>query len=184
LKDERTASQLQERYRELYAKYYSHEVVFDRLKKPCTGLIMDEVRGGGWNVPMRGGSDALSAGLLAAIMTIGSMDRAAGREIWNYMRQETTRLAPRSAFEAVGQDILNLGGAGGSSVDRPLTDFEKMLQEDLEALLFVRLPQIPSSRAFGRDPAGTITEYFGRVPLDRSKWQLHPTPPRPFPPPH
>lgn len=184
LKDDRTARSLQERYRELYAKYYAHEVVFDRTTKPCTGLIMDEVRGEGWNVPARGPSNVLSAGLLSAIMAIGSMDPGAGKEIWNTMRQETTRLSPRVAFEAVGEDLLNLGGAGGTAVERRLTPFEKLLQEDLEAVLFIRLPQIPSSRAFGRDPAGTIYEYFGRVPLDRSKWQVHPTPARPFPPPH
>ena len=59
-----------------------------------------------------------------------------------------------------------------------------MIQEDLVAILFVRLPQIPSSRQFGREPVGGVVDYFMRAPKDRSKWQTVPSYPRPFPPPH
>jgi hypothetical protein len=40
---------------------------------------------------------------------------------------------------------------------------------DTEAVLFVRIPQIPSSRRFGTYPAGFLTELAGRAPWRRSE---------------
>ena len=58
-----------------------------------------------------------------------------------------------------------------------------MIQEDLDAILFVRVPQIPSSRTFGRYPVYDAEDYFHRAPLIHSQWQTHPSVPRSFPPP-
>ena len=52
---------------------------------------------------------------------------------------------------------------------------------DLDALAFVRIPQFPSSRAFGDAPAVTTREYQARVPNDPALVQIVPVPPRPFP---
>src|SRR4030095_8419218 len=56
-----------------------------------------------------------------------------------------------------------------------------MLAQDLDALAFVRIPQFPSSRAFGDAPAVTTREYNARVPNDPALAQVVPVPPRPFP---
>src|SRR6185295_140499 len=53
--------------------------------------------------------------------------------------------------------------------------------QDLDALAFVRIPQLPSSRAFGDAPAVTTREYSARVPDDPALVQSVPVPPRPFP---
>jgi hypothetical protein len=55
-----------------------------------------------------------------------------------------------------------------------------MLAQDLDALAFVRFPQLPSSRRFGDAPAVTVFEYRTRVP-DPNHAQIVPVPPRPFP---
>ena len=64
---------------------------------------------------------------------------------------------------------------------RQLTDFEKQLGKDIEALVFVRIPQIPSSRAYGLSPVASFSEYLTQAPEDQSKWKIVPTEPRPFP---
>ena len=56
-----------------------------------------------------------------------------------------------------------------------------MLAQDLTALAFVRIPQFPSSRAFGDAPAATTREYKARIPDDPALAQAVPVPPRPFP---
>ena len=68
---------------------------------------------------------------------------------------------------------------------RPSQDpkaLEKLLREDLEALVFVRIPQIPSSRAFGSFPISSFDEYMKRVPEDKAQWKIVPVDARPFPP--
>ena len=56
-----------------------------------------------------------------------------------------------------------------------------MLAEDVEAVAFLRFPQLPSSRAFGAAPAITTWEYRTLVPSDPGEAQIVAVPPRPFP---
>ncbi len=56
-----------------------------------------------------------------------------------------------------------------------------LMRDDLEALVFVRIPQLPSSRAFGSYPVSSIDEYMKRLPADKSKWKIVPVGPRPLP---
>ncbi len=53
-----------------------------------------------------------------------------------------------------------------------------MVADDVEAILFVRFPQFPSSRAFGDAPVVTPWEYRSRLPAVP---QVVPVPDRPFP---
>jgi hypothetical protein len=64
---------------------------------------------------------------------------------------------------------------------RQINAFEQMLAQDLESLLFLRVPQIPSSRAWGNYPIVTAWEYTARIPSDPDALQIIPVPPRPFP---
>ncbi|MBI5203077.1 MAG: hypothetical protein HY925_15905 [Elusimicrobia bacterium] len=186
LKDGAIPLRIQEQYKDFYQKYYDHSVKYNRATKPCASLVIDLLReDNGWNIPTRGPTDVITARLLSTLVGVGSGDRKAGQDMYTFMRQERTRLFPRAAFEATGSDLLKLAGAQGSSVDRQLTPFEKELQENLIAILYVHLPQIPSSRAFGLHPIEDTVDYFHRVPLSHSKWKVGgPTSPRPFPPPH
>jgi hypothetical protein len=57
-----------------------------------------------------------------------------------------------------------------------------MLAEDIEALVWLRVPQLPSSRAWGDYAVVTKREYEARLPADRSQAKIIPVPPRLFPP--
>jgi hypothetical protein len=57
-----------------------------------------------------------------------------------------------------------------------------MLAEDIIAVLWLRIPQLPSSRAWGDYAVVTRREYAARLPADRSLAKIIPVPPRPFPP--
>ena len=56
-----------------------------------------------------------------------------------------------------------------------------MLGDDIDALVFLRVPQIPSSRAWGDYPVVTAWEYNARFPADPKLQKIIPVPPRPFP---
>ena len=185
MKDARVPLRFQEAFTAQYAKYYSQEIKYDKTSKNCTALIADPVRAEGWNFPEAGKTPSLIAKLLSKAVSLASKDPAAGEQIYRSLREEPTRSFPRASFNAVGGDLLTIAGAFGAEPSgREYSPLEKMIQEDLVAILFVRLPQIPSSRQFGREPVGGVVDYFMRAPKDRSKWQTVPSYPRPFPPPH
>jgi hypothetical protein len=185
MKDKRAPLELQEKFKDQYAKYYSHEIKYDRTHKTCAALIVDPLKDDGWRVPADGPTPAPIAAIVSKLVQATSKDPNAGKQIYDTLREEPTRVFPRPAFDSAGGDLLKMVGAPGADpVGRELTPFEKEIQEDLVAILFVRLPQIPSSRAFGRDPAGGVFDYFTRTPLDHAKWKTTPSVPRPFPPPH
>ena len=185
MKDARVPRRFQEAFKEQYAKYYAQDIKYDKTHRNCTALIADPVRAEGWKIPETGPTPSLIALLISKAVALAAKDPAAGAQIYQSLREEPTRSFPRASFNAAGGDLLGLAGASGAEpAGREYSPVEKMIQEDLSAILFVRLPQIPSSRKLGRDPAGSVTDYFMRTPSDRSKWQTVPTSPRPFPPAH
>lgn len=185
MKDDRVPLQFQETFKEQYRKYYAQDLKYEHTHENCTALIADPVRADGWKFPEQGPTPKLIALLMSKAVALASGDKKAGEQIYESLREEPTRSFPRASFDSVGADLLSLAGSyGADPLGRTLSPMEKRIQEDLIAVLFVRMPQIPSSRKFGRDPAGGVVDYFTRVPTDRSKWQTVPTFPRPFPPPH
>lgn len=182
MKDARVPLTMQEAFTAQYAKYYSQELKYEKTGKNCTALIADPVREQGWKFPETGKTPSLIAKLVSK--AVGLKDKEAGEQIYRSLREEPTRSFPRASFNAVGGDLLTLAGAFGAEPSgREYSPMEEMIREDLVAILFVRLPQIPSSRKSGREPVGGVVDYFLRAPLDRSKWQTVPSYPRPFPPP-
>jgi hypothetical protein len=107
-----------------------------------------------------------------------SFDR--GKKAFDYLSEEQTRLYPAVAFEAAGNDLLQLVGAQ-TSARRAASPYEESLANEVEAIIFVRIPQIPSSRATGTFPVASIDEYMRRVPAEQSQWKIVPVGPRPFP---
>ena len=78
----------------------------------------------------------------------------------------------------MGADLLRL--ATGQA-DRPLSEFERVLAGDIEEILLVRVPQFPSSRAWGDWPVESSVEYTARVPKNPTEQKIIPVPPRRFP---
>ena len=185
MKDRRVPLRTQEMFKQRYAEYYHQDFKYDHTHLNCTALIADPVRAQGWRLPEHGKTPWLIAKAISAYASHKAGDPKVGEEVFESLREEPTRSFPRASFTSAGADMLTLAGADGAEdLGRTLSPFEKMIQEDLIAVLFVRLPQLPSSRKSGRDPASGVIDYSRRVPGDRSKWQTVPTSARPFPPPH
>jgi hypothetical protein len=162
----------------VYNHFYRHDFVYDHSRDNCSGISIDTFRTLGWNVPERGVESHLKA--TAAYMYVGATESSLdkGRKIYDYLTTETTRLYPAVTFDAMGNDLLALAQ---NRTGRDLTPFEQKLAQDIEAIWFVRIPQVPSSRAYGLAPVYSFDQYMTQAPEDRSHWKIVPTEPRPFP---
>ena len=90
------------------------------------------------------------------------------------------RRSPR--FQIASRNPLSRAKMAVGSTGRGLSAYEELLRNEVEAIIFVRIPQLPSSRAAGAFPVASIDEYMQRVPADKSQWKTVPVGPRPFPP--
>ncbi len=178
LKQQRIPQHLQSALNRVYNQFYRHQLVYEHATMNCASISVDVLRALGWNVPARGPTSKVLAavGLPYVAVKERSLDKA--RQSYAYLSEDQTRLYPAVAFEELGADLLKL--ARGHP-ERPLTTFETMLAEDVDALVFLRVPQFPSSRAWGDAPVISAREYLARFPEDKSKAQIVPVPPRPFP---
>ena len=134
----------------------------------------------GWNIPERGPTSRLKALGAYAYLSVKDRSLASGRRIYDYLTEEQIRLYPAVAFDAAGQDLMRLVGAAPGLARTP-SSFEKQLQSDVEAIVLVRIPQIPSSRVMGSNPVFSFDEFMARTPPDQKDWKIVPTGPRPFP---
>ena len=179
LRDERTAAHLSSALARVFNQFYRHQFVYQHAAANCTGISVSTLRTIGWQVPALGPISWLKAiaGLPAAALGSGSLSK--GKAIFDYFTEDQTRLFPALAFEQLGADLLQL--VGGES-RRKLTIYEKLLKEDVDEILLLRIPQLPSSRAWGSYPVTSVDEYRSRLPKDPAKQQIVPVGPRPFPP--
>ncbi len=181
LRQDRIAQKVQTAAQTIFEEFYRHDFLYHHAKANCTGLSIDILRSQGWALPMKGPTSYLKA--IGAFYYVAAKEQnlTSGEKIYDYLTQEQTRLFPRMAFETAGQDLLAIVQGTAETTNRTLTQFERHLQEDIEAIVFVRIPQIPSSRALGADPVLTFNDYQARVPEDRNDWQIVPVASRPFP---
>jgi hypothetical protein len=101
-----------------------------------------------------------------------------GKAVFDYLTEDQTMLSPGVAFAEIGADLMKLvNGQTG----RTLSEFERLLAEDVEEILLVRVPQLPSSRAWGNYPIESTSEYLARMPKNPADQKIIPVPPRPFP---
>ncbi|MDR0775804.1 MAG: hypothetical protein LBE81_04100 [Azonexus sp.] len=162
----------------VYQHLYRHDFVYDHSRDNCAGISIDTFRTLGWRVPGRGVEGYAKA--TAAWFYIAASERSLGqgRKLYDYLTTETTRLYPAVAFDAMGNDLLALAKG---RVSRKLTPLEQQLAQDIEAIWFVRIPQIPSSRAYGLAPIYSFDQYMKQAPADRSEWKIIPVADRLFP---
>lgn len=178
LSHERTANRLQSAFGRVFNQFYRHRFAYDHARANCAGISVTTARAIGWKVPARGAESWLRAIFALPLLALRERSLAKGKAMFDYLTEDQTRLYPAAAFAEMGGDLLRLasGRAG-----RPLGEFEAMLAADIEQILFVRVPQIPSSRAWGSFPAENSVEYRARVPKDPTQRQIVPVPPRIFP---
>ena len=178
LRRERVASQVQGALERTYNQFYRHQMVYHHATMNCTSISVDVLRASGWNVPMRGATSWLAAGLGFPYFALRGRRLAKAMQTFDYLTEERTRLLPAVGFEEIGADMLRLATHRPARAPTPL---EAMLAEDLEALVFLRVPQLPSSRAWGDYPVAATAEYRTRYPRDPAKAKIIPVPERPFP---
>ncbi|MBV8634521.1 MAG: hypothetical protein JO002_08540 [Burkholderiaceae bacterium] len=178
LNDARTAVAYQGAVERVYNHFYRHDFTYQHAVANCAGISLDVFKALGWNIPERGPSSWAKA--IGAYFYLSAKDGSleSGRKIYDYLTEETTRLLPAVAFDAAGQDLLELVNG---RVTRSLGAFEQQLQSDVEAIYLVRIPQVPSSRAFGSNPVFSFSEYMERAPADHAQWKIVPVDARPFP---
>jgi hypothetical protein len=103
---------------------------------------------------------------------------AQARNAYEYMTEDRTRLFPQAAFEEMGSELLRLAQAGAGAHDGEIA---RALAQDIVAIDYVSVPQLPSSRKFGSWAVVSTKEYLGKVPRDPADAQIVPVPPREFP---
>ena len=178
LKRERVASQVQGALERTYNQFYRHQLLYDHATMNCTSISVNVLRALGWNVPARGATSWAVAALGFPYFALRERRLANTLQSFDYLTEDRTRLFPAAGFEEIGADLLRF--ATGRPARTP-TPIEAMLADDLEALVFLRVPQLPSSRVWGDYPVVSAWEYRTRYPRDPAKVQVIPVPSRPFP---
>lgn len=182
LSQDRPARRFQSAIQAAYNHFYRHDLLYHHSSANCAGISLDTLRSIGREIPRRGATGFLKGIGVFLYVSVTDWSVAAGEKLFDYLTEERTRLFPRVAFEAAGEDLLQILQGPTETLNRELTAYEQMLQDDVEAVIFVRIPQIPSSRAFGTYPVASFDEYRQRVPTDPSSWKRVHVTPRPFPP--
>ncbi|HEX4985384.1 MAG TPA: hypothetical protein VFV71_04850 [Burkholderiales bacterium] len=177
LKRERTAALYQQAIGRVYNHFYRHDFLYRHSIANCAGISMQTLRSLGWAIPRQGPTSFAKAAVALPFMAAKDASLASGQQAFDYLAAERTDLYPFAAFDAIGRDLLGRVAAGLQGGSR----FERMLAEDLDAVVFLRIPQFPSSRAFGQAPVLSMDDYLARVPADKSEWKIIPVAPRPFP---
>jgi hypothetical protein len=176
LRDSRAASLVQSALGRVYNQFYRHQLAYYHPDANCTSISVDTLRALGWPIPRRGPTSRLLAWLGLPWMIVRERSLARAKVAFDYLCTDQTRLMPAAALEDAHASVRALvdGAPCGGRLGR-------MLASDVDAIAFLRIPQFPSSRVFGDAPVVTLREYRARLPADRSKMQVVPVPPRPFP---
>ena len=180
LKQDALPNQVQDATNRVLNHFYRNDFLYDHSRDNCAGISIDTLRTLGWNIPERGVTSYLKA--IAAYFYIAASERSLskGRAIYDYLTTETTRLFPAVTFDAIGNNMLNQNRQLWTD-HNPQTTFTKQLSNDIEAIYFVRIPQVPSNRKFGSAPVYSFDEYMKTAPADHSQWKMVPTTPRVLP---
>lgn len=178
LRDERTATHLSSALSRVFSQFYRHQFLYRHATDNCAGICLSTLRTLGWRVPLLGATSWWKAFAALFVVSLGSRSLTKGKAMFDYFTEERTRLFPALAFEEAGADLLRLvtGSAG-----RDLTSFEQLLRDDVDEMLLVHVPQLPSSRVAGTFPVVSIDEYRARLPKNPRDQQIIPVAARPFP---
>jgi hypothetical protein len=177
----RAAALLQGALNRVYNQFYRHQLVYQHATMNCAGISVDVLRALGFPVPARDPASPWLGGVALPwfLTTTRSLDKA--RTAVDYLLEDQTRLMPAAAFEDTAALALQLvDGARAQAAAVPDGGrLARMIAEDTETIAWLRIPQLPSSRASGDAPVVTPAEYRSRMPRHP---QVVPVPPRPFPP--
>lgn len=178
LRDERTAIHLSSALARMFNHYYRYPFAYHHAVANCTGICLSTLRTLGWQVPALGASSWWKACAALPVISLKNRSLAKGKAMFDYLTEDRSRLFPAVAFEQAGADLLRI--VSGKAT-RSLSRFEELLGQDIEEIMLVRIPQLPSSRAWGDFPVASVDEYQRRLPEDSAKQKIIPVEPRRFP---
>ena len=180
LSSDRAANLVQSAFGRVYNQFYRHQLVYYHPTTNCTSISVDTLRALGLRVPGRGPTSRLLA--WAGFPWLAAKERSIekAQQSFDYLTADRTRLLPAAAIEDIFECLFSLCRRGADA-EPGASSLGAMLAKDIDALAFLRFPQIPSSRAWGDAPVVSFAEYRARVPRDRSRMQVVPVPARPFP---
>ena len=176
LKDERSAATYQSAINRVMQHFYRQDFKYRHAGVNCAGINLETLRSLDWHIPKLGATNLPKAFLALPFKAISDMSLESGLKAYDYLSAEQTNLYPFVAFDTIGNDLLNRIAKNQTN-----SAFEKQLAEDLEAIIYVHIPQFPSSRAMGQAPVASLDEYIARTPADMSQWKIIPVGPREFP---
>ena len=184
LRDDRAPILLQNALNRVYNQFYRHQLAYQHATMNCASISVDVLRALGWDIAARGATNRLLAAVGFPWFLATECSLAKARTVYDYLLEDQTRLLPAATFEEIGASLLALVAEAQSTregIGKNSGPLAQMLAEDSETIAFIRIPQIPSSRAFGDAPAVTMSEYRARLPGNRAAMQTVPVPPRAFP---
>lgn len=160
------AQEIQQALHRTMLDHYCGRIEYDAASRNSTAMSIDPLRQLGWRIPAAGPTSRVAGVLGAPLAAASQASLSAGRDFLKGLSTETTRLMPRVAFEVAGHDLLYLVQARPAA---GLTRFEQQLVDDVQALVFVRLPQIPSTRRYGTYPVRSLLQFGARVNSEPSR---------------
>lgn len=178
LRDERTAAQLSSALVRVFDQFYRRRLAYQHAAANCAGISISTLRTIGWNVPALGATSWTKAMAALPLVSASTGKLGKGKAAFDYLAEDQTCLLPALAFEQAAADLLQL--VSGQAT-RPLTTFETLLVSDVEEIILVRIPQLPSSRVWGYYPVAGVSEFQWRLPQDPARQKIIPVAPRIFP---
>jgi len=176
LKNDRSAATYQSAINRVMQHFYRQDFLYRHAGVNCAGINLETLRSLDWSIPKLGATNLPKAFVALPYKVLSDMSLESGLKAYDYLSAEQTNLYPFVAFETIGNDLLSRIAKNQAN-----TAFEKQLAEDLEAIIYVHIPQFPSSRAMGQAPVASLDEYIARTPADMSQWKIIPVGARHFP---
>jgi len=172
----RAATLIQSALGRVYNQFWRHQLVYYHPSRNCTSISVDTLRTLGFPVAARAATPRPLAVFALPWLVLRERSFAKALLACDYAVEDPVRLLPAAALEEITTCLLGLAGRAVAS-----GTLGEMLATDLEALVYVQVPQLPSSRAWGDAPVVTLREYRARLPRDPKDYKIVPVPPRPFP---
>ncbi len=176
LADPAAAQLVQSALGRVYQQFYRHQLVYYHPNSNCTSISVDTLCALGMKLARRAADAPWLAALAFPWLVVRERSLAKAGLACDYASADPVRLFPAAALEEIVTRLFALVDTA-----KPEGSLETWLARDLDALLFARVPQIPSSRAWGDAPVVTLAEYRSRLPSDPRDFRIVPVPARPFP---
>jgi hypothetical protein len=178
LDDERAAVRVQSGLGRLYRHFWRGQLAYYHPTDNCTSIAVDALRALGLDVPLNGPTARWTAWLALPWLIVRERSLAKAKSAFDYLVTERTRLFPAIAIEAV---FATLWSIARRRAPAPAGALQREMAEDLAALVWLDIPQFPSSRERGNAPVVALDEYRARVPADPAERKIIPLPPRTLP---